>query len=613
MKRILLITGLLTIYTSITHAQKLFDDCGKYAIYLKKGDSAMKANNYGLAIHALQAARDCKPAMAPEVDKKLNDAFNLINQQKIKADDQAKALIKERTENQRKQIKIASERIALAAKDSLRYNPVKSLQRAAEAYQKHQSPVTMNVLMEAHQMHRYTKDSTLDQSITVITASPRQHKIALVKEESNIIYLYDSLTGKPRELYGHEDDILHIAFSPDGRYLASASEDHRTIKIWTSEGQFVRTLRNEPSIVIGMGFTPDGKSIITGSKDGIIRLWSITGNNLERKQYPSLLNIDFFTVSPNGKGILVVGSDQKLFYGSTTDNLKVVDAFATSGRVLSISLSPDGRSFAVSDSKLKVQIFNDRSEIKEQFQVKNYIVGMHFLNDRDIALATNDGPILLYQNEQSAELVPLIAHRGAVKVLYRIGLNLWSAGQDKTLKRWDYTRQKEPYRFTQEIIGLSNAGHLHTPGFELMSTDEEIKISPLGQDSRFKTILFKRGRLKGPEDTDKINGLIIQYDPVENKLVLKKPADVTTRHSSNDNRDLIISWALQEKGDCQVAFSEDGDYLLVKIIPTLNVDNIDTYEDQVKLLLYRTPAMVYKMTYPQNYSTTSKPVLKKDP
>ena len=79
-------------------------------------------------------------------------------------------------------------------------------------------------------------------------------------------------------LKGHTNQVMSVAFSPDGKRLATASQD-QTVKIWdTQTGQMLITLTHEPPGVRALGlwdvaFSPDGRWIAASSQDGTISLW----------------------------------------------------------------------------------------------------------------------------------------------------------------------------------------------------------------------------------------------------------------------------------------------------------------------------------------------------
>ena len=70
----------------------------------------------------------------------------------------------------------------------------------------------------------------------------------------------------------HEDAILRLAWSPDGKFLASSAAD-RTIKILEASG--LREVRALPQSdwVFGIGFSPDGRYLSAGRFDGSISIY----------------------------------------------------------------------------------------------------------------------------------------------------------------------------------------------------------------------------------------------------------------------------------------------------------------------------------------------------
>jgi WD40 repeat protein len=75
-------------------------------------------------------------------------------------------------------------------------------------------------------------------------------------------------------LKGHDDIVLSVAFSPDGKTLASGSV--RTVKLWDAlTRQELATLNGRHKIVISVAFSPDGKTLASGSADKTVKLWVV--------------------------------------------------------------------------------------------------------------------------------------------------------------------------------------------------------------------------------------------------------------------------------------------------------------------------------------------------
>ncbi|MGK3111543.1 WD40 repeat domain-containing protein, partial [Streptomyces mordarskii] len=80
--------------------------------------------------------------------------------------------------------------------------------------------------------------------------------------------LWDTDTGNVRiTLKGHNDNVLAVAFSPDGKTLATGSRDD-TARLWDTDTGNVRiTLKGHNDNVLAVAFSPDGKTLATGSRD----------------------------------------------------------------------------------------------------------------------------------------------------------------------------------------------------------------------------------------------------------------------------------------------------------------------------------------------------------
>ncbi|WP_460201625.1 WD40 repeat domain-containing protein [Scytonema sp. NUACC21] len=82
-------------------------------------------------------------------------------------------------------------------------------------------------------------------------------------------------------LVGHEDSVVAVAITPDGKYAVSASDD-KTLKLWDlHSGSCVRTFAGHESSVASVAIIPDTGHAVSVSNDKTLKLWDLnTGNCL---------------------------------------------------------------------------------------------------------------------------------------------------------------------------------------------------------------------------------------------------------------------------------------------------------------------------------------------
>ncbi|KAF3762790.1 WD40 repeat-like protein [Cryphonectria parasitica EP155] len=92
------------------------------------------------------------------------------------------------------------------------------------------------------------------------------------------MFLWDPVNAgkKPvARMLGHQKQVNHVCFSPDGSAIASCGFDNHT-KLWSGrDGKFVNTLRGHVAHVYQCAFSADSRLLVTCSKDNTLKVWNV--------------------------------------------------------------------------------------------------------------------------------------------------------------------------------------------------------------------------------------------------------------------------------------------------------------------------------------------------
>ena len=146
-----------------------------------------------------------------------------------------------------------------------------------------------------------TFDKPVQRNSVLFMPGGRQLLVGLGRQ----VCLYDLTTGRQIAVLGsHEEQVFHLAVSPDGKRIASHGEHEKTIRLWDA------TTRKEIAVLHGhtvsppnLAFSPDGTRLLSGCSypDTAMRLWeAATGRPIAALEghKNSILAVAF---SPDGR------------------------------------------------------------------------------------------------------------------------------------------------------------------------------------------------------------------------------------------------------------------------------------------------------------------------
>jgi eukaryotic-like serine/threonine-protein kinase len=185
-----------------------------------------------------------------------------------------------------------------------------------------------------------------------------------------VVRIRDASTGQVlHTLRSHTQNVMGVAFSPDGRTLASVSGSSISVPqtaskpgelfLWnTTTGKLLTKLTGHAGPLTGVSYHPSGNLIATSSWDRTIRLWDAGTGDLRYSllgHHDWVLHAEF---SPDGGRVATCGADGAIKLWDSASCQELWTLRGHTQKVTCVTFSPDGRRLASSSSDQTIKIWD---------------------------------------------------------------------------------------------------------------------------------------------------------------------------------------------------------------------------------------------------------------
>jgi WD40 repeat protein len=249
----------------------------------------------------------------------------------------------------------------------------------------------------------------------------------------------------------HQDGVMAVAWSPDGRRVASESADG-LILLWdAANGGALRALQGVQGAAQSLAWRPDGKELASACLDGTVKVFDLIGGkdplvldakrtqlNRTTRGARAVLAVAW---SPDGKRLASAGEDCDVHVWDAANGREVQVLKGHNSSVRGLAWSPDGKRLASASEDTTVQIWDPLGG-KGLLTLRGHLNWATSVawnpSGTLLASASNDHTVKVWDISLGKEVTTLRGHSQSVSAVAWSpdGTRLATASEDRTVKIW---------------------------------------------------------------------------------------------------------------------------------------------------------------------------------